>query len=130
MAEEQKPLTAEMFERVEDFQSRYANNVQMEQSAFDLKLVFGQLDQSRGSLRVEQHTAITLSWTQAKLMLYYLQLNITGYEFDNGKISIRKDLIPPPVPSLTPEQENDPHFLQLVELFRILREQFVSNLPP
>jgi hypothetical protein len=118
-----------IFERVEEFDALYANNVQIEQSVFDLKMVFGQLDQSQpGKMRVEQHTSITISWVQAKLLLFYLQLNIAGYESQNGKIKIPDDVMPVPIPPLTPEQENDPKFRELFEVFKAVRDQFIANL--
>jgi hypothetical protein len=58
------------FQRVDDFNSYYANNIanniQLEWSQFDLKLIFGQLDQSAGKVRVEQHSAVTRSLGSSK----------------------------------------------------------------
>jgi hypothetical protein len=54
------------FQRVDDFNSYYANNIQFEWSQFDLKLIFGQLDQSAGKVRVEQHSAVTRSLGSSK----------------------------------------------------------------
>ena len=95
----QSPIASEsFFERDEDFASLYANNVQFETSVWDLKIIFGQLDQSRPSGRVDQHTAITLPWLQAKIMAFYLSANVALYEADNGKIQIPLSLQPQPLP--------------------------------
>lgn len=127
MADESQPPEKNFFRRIEDFSFEYANNIQFETNAFDLKLVFGQLDHSTS--QVEQHTAITVSWLQSKLMLYYLTLNVAGYELQYGKISIPPDVMPANVPPLTPEQEKDPRYVKLYDLFRRLREQFVKENP-
>lgn len=120
--------TGGFYERLEDFFSLYANNFQIERTIFDLKLIFGQLSESGGKLHVEQHSSVTLPWIQAKLLMYFLQMNIAGFEFQNGKIKIPTDLLPPPLPPLSPEQENDPKIRELLDLLKSLREQFVSNL--
>jgi len=57
----------EFFARVEDFVNYYANNVQFEASSFDLKVIFGQLQQSHGT-QVLQECAVTVPWVQAKLL--------------------------------------------------------------
>ncbi len=90
MAEpENKPLESK---RDEDFASLYANNVQMEVSAWDLKFTFGQLDQAQGF--VKQHTAITVSWQQAKIMAYFLVANVFVQQAAIP-IILRNDIVPP-----------------------------------
>lgn len=131
MAEEantREPQQPPGFTRTDDFVSEYANNFQFEQSVFDLKLIFGQLDQSKGPAVVEQHTSVTIPWISAKLLLYYLQLNIAGYELQNGKIKIPPELLPPSVGPLPEEQQNDPKAQQLFQQIEKIREQFMSNL--
>ncbi|MCX6636366.1 MAG: DUF3467 domain-containing protein [Acidobacteria bacterium] len=85
------PLTPEP-----DFDDVYANNSRFEISAWDLKIHFGQLDQSSGQATVDWNTAITVPWTQAKLLSYFLQLNIAIYEAENGKIQLPRGIVPPP----------------------------------
>jgi len=128
MAEETSTTPGLQFKRIDDFISLYANNIQIEQTAFDLKLVLGELDQSQGKVRVEQHSSVTISWGQAKLLVYYLQLNIAGYELQMGKVKVREDLVPAPFPQLSPEQEKDPKIRELFNILKSIREQFVSNL--
>ena len=49
---------ADIYQRDEEFAYLYANNVRFESSAFDLKMIFGELDQSgKDGLTVIQHTA-------------------------------------------------------------------------
>jgi len=79
MPSEQTPASQSQFERDEDFLPVYANNVLFEPSVWDLKMIFGQLDQSEGKAVVEQHTAVTIPWAQAKVLSYYLQVNLTAY---------------------------------------------------
>lgn len=94
------------YERTDDFRSVYANNAYFESSAWDLKIVFGQLDQPVGQpAKIRQHIAITIPWTQAKLAVYYLRLHVEAIEIQNGKISIREDLLPPEPTLPTPEEQ-------------------------
>jgi hypothetical protein len=91
------------FERVEDFASYYANNVQFEASAWDLKLIFGQLDQSQQPVVVEQHTAMTMPWSHAKIMAYFFIVNIIIHQGQHGMINIPSAVIPPRPNPLDPE---------------------------
>ncbi len=82
--------------RSEDFAAKYSNHVQFELSAWDLKLLFGQLDQSLGMNTVVQHTAITFPWPQVKVMMYLLQINLAVHEQLNGRVPVAGGVIPPP----------------------------------
>ena len=88
--------------RKETFSSLYSNNVHVESSGWDIKLNFGELDQKLGPNVVVQHTGITLSWPQAKLLNYFLQLHIAHHEAENGDISVPKGVIQA-FPEQTPE---------------------------
>jgi hypothetical protein len=73
----------------------YANNVRFEMTAWDLRLLFGQLmPSSEGQGQVEWHTDVTVPWAQAKLMHLFLGINLTLYERENGKISIPLAVLP------------------------------------
>lgn len=89
-----------------DLSNEYANNVAFEYSAWDLKLIFGQLDQRPNKQIVEWHTAITVPWAVAKIIAYYLQINIAAYEHANGRIQIPANVVPalPEPPSGEAEQ--------------------------
>jgi len=72
------------FNQSKDFLKAYANHVLIQQSAFDVTLVFGEMDQSGGKTNVvEQHTSITLSWPEAKLLSFFLAANILGHEVED-----------------------------------------------
>jgi len=101
------PQSGLQFERDEDFASLYANHVWYEMSTWDLRLLFGQLDQGKGPNVVTQHTAITLSWQQVKIMSYFLQVNLAMYEAQNGRIQIPASVLPPKFPSESPGLEDD-----------------------
>ena len=62
----------------DDITSDYANNVFFVGSIWDLKILFGEL--TAVEQQVDWHTAMTLPWAQAKLMSYYLQINIALHE--------------------------------------------------
>jgi len=93
------------FRRGEDYESLYANSVYFQPSEWDLKLIFGEVDNDPkdGTTFVEQHTSISVPWLQAKLMNYYLTLQVGVYEMTHGEISVPQALIPteyPPDPTL------------------------------
>jgi hypothetical protein len=116
------------YQRAANFTTTYANNAYFESSAWDLKIVFGQLEQPPEQPPViTQHIAVTIPWAQAKLALYYLRLHVEGNELQNGKILIRKDLLPTEPAPLTPEQEKDPLAKGLYEIFRKCRAEFLES---
>jgi hypothetical protein len=107
----------------------YANNVLYEASVWDLKFIFGQLDQSEGRLRVVAHSAITVPWIQVKLMTYWLRGQIEAHEKVNGKINIPLAVLPPPLPPLTEElKKSDPNAEAIYEVFNKLRHEFLATL--
>ena len=114
------------FERDEDFASLYANNVWYEPSVWDLKLIFGQLDQLKSPNVVTQHTAIAVSWMQVKLMIYFLQIQLAAYEFQNGNVKLPEGILPPPPEPLPSEIQNNPHAKSLQERILNLREQLLK----
>src|SRR5208283_935789 len=84
------------YERTTDFLNTYANNAYFESSAWDFRIIFGQLDQSSlPEPAIKQNVAITIPWAQAKLALYWIRLHVEANEIQNGKILIRADLLPP-----------------------------------
>jgi hypothetical protein len=143
MANEQKKASGAVtpvgeIRRDVDFVSRYANNVQVESNAFDLKLTFGILDQ-RSAMRdpnsppsVEQHTAINLSWPEVKLVIFWMQVHLAGFEADNGKVKIANNALPPEIPANAHEQISDPRAREAarvgLEAVRKLRADFIASL--
>jgi hypothetical protein len=85
-------------QRSEEFESLYANSVQFEASVWDLKVLFGQVDQAKSC--IEQHTAVSLSWLQAKIAAYFLVVNILIHQAQIGAINVPPAVLPPrPDPS-------------------------------
>jgi len=115
-------------ERGENFISSYANSIGYEASAWDLKVIFGQIDQSSGATVVKQHLAVTIPWAQAKLTLFWLGMQVALMEEQTGKIPVRRDIIPPEPPPLTTEQENDPAAKRFHEAYLTARARFLASL--
>ncbi len=127
MAEQAGPPAPETeFRRTEDFSSVYSNNVQFESSTWDLKAIFGELNQSGGKLIVDQHTSVSMSWMQAKVMSYFLRLFIAFYEIDNGTIRIPPPVLPPEPPPLPPEYENNPRAQAVRDYALKMREELMK----
>lgn len=111
-----------------DFYEDYANNVYLESSVWDMKLIFGQLDQRTVPPKVEQRSAVTLPWSQAKIFAYLLCAHIAGYEMLNGTINIPPAVMPPPLPVPTEEmKKSDPNAQALFDRIMWIREQFFGN---
>jgi hypothetical protein len=109
----------------------YANNVRFEGSVWDLKLLFGELDQSidgKSNEVVVLHTAMTIPWSTAKLGLYYLGLHVALHELEEGKIHINPRVLPPVPPPLPPELENNELAKRGHELALKMYQEFISKL--
>jgi hypothetical protein len=126
---EETPESKSIFRRHENFESWYANNAQFWASEFDLRMTFGELNVSGEKVEVQQHTAMTVSWLQAKLMLYYLSINIGLHELSHGKIPIPPSLLPPdPEPPTAEQLETDPNANNMYEFIKTARAQFFESL--
>jgi hypothetical protein len=97
MAEQENSSSKVQFVKGDGFSAKYANNVQFENTIWDLTIVFGELARPRGGtdVQIEQHTSVTLSWLQAKLMAVFLLLNVNQYEASNGAIRVPRVVLPP-----------------------------------
>ena len=115
------------YQKTEDFATVYANNVRYESSVWDLKMIFGELDQSQGKEVVQLHTGVSIPWIQAKLMAYMLRLNVEAYELENGNIDVPIRVIPPGV-ELEAEQEQNPLFRSIRDLVNKRRAEFIASL--
>lgn len=91
--------------RTFEFDTVYANNAHFEASVWDLKVIFGQLEQHTGQSFVDWHTAVTMPWLQAKIWSYYLLAQVLFHEAQNGALTIPARVMPPPP---TPPSEDDP----------------------
>jgi hypothetical protein len=100
---ENKPVVVgTVHKRGENFIERYANNTFFEGSAWDLKLIFGSLDQSLGPNHVTQHTAISLSWAQIKLLIFFLRFHLIAHEARMGRVQVPPGIITP-LPAIPPQ---------------------------
>jgi hypothetical protein len=76
---------------------------------------------------VEQHTSMTLAWLQAKMMLYYMSIQVGVYEMSHGKIPIPLGAIPPEPQPPTEEQAKDPFTYRMYEYMKKMREQLLAE---
>jgi hypothetical protein len=95
------------YERDENFISLYANNVRFEISAWDLKMIFGQLDQSKSPQVVEQHTAITMPWSTALITAYLLVVNLIIHQTSEGHAIHIPERVIPAKPDLSAPEMTD-----------------------
>ena len=130
MPEDQKgPETpATEFRRSEDFVSVYANNVLFQPSVWDLKMFLGEVDFAGGKTIVEQHTAVSLPWMQAKVLAYWLRVNIEFYEINNGKIPVHPSVLPPRPQDIPAELQNDPRSKASWDALTRLYQEFMASL--
>ncbi len=125
------PQADKLTDRFSQNPSTAANNVHFEASAWDLKILFGQLNQSENPATVDQHTAITLAWPEAKVAAYYLLVQLISYERENGTISVPRTAIPGRPDSANPDvlPENKPVFAYVAWVY----DQFFGSdkyVPP
>jgi hypothetical protein len=117
------------FQHTPNFISAYANNVRFESTVWDLRVIFGEIDQSSGAEVVHQHTAISLPWSLVRLVAFYMQFNLVIHEAINGKVSVPPSQIPPVPPELTPEQEAENPTLKMARAMAIKsRDDFLASL--
>lgn len=120
------PLSTAYF--ADDYFEVYANQALYEASAWDLKIIFGILDQSTGTAKTKKTFAVNIPWAAVKLAIFYLRLQLAVEEAQDGKIQIRPSLIPPAAPPLTEEQAAEPMAKQLYEIYERMREDFLREL--
>ena len=122
--DQSQPQPQVEFVRHEDFESLYANSIVAETSVWDLKVIFGILDQSSTPNKVIQHTSVNLPWTQVKLLSYYIRLNLLLHETQNGKVAIPASIMPPDPDKL----DLSAFSAELREALSALYEEFVTTL--
>ena len=123
------PAKPQFLRRGEDYESLYANNVQYQPSEWDLRITFGELDQDNHGAFIEQHTAISIPWLQAKITLYFLALQVGVFELAHGKILVPPAVIPPEPTPPTGDLQDNPLANQIYEYVKKMRQQFVESLP-
>lgn len=121
------PTPKQVFVQSEDFGSVYSNNVQFESFPADLNIIFGESRILDGKPITEQHTAVRMTWAQAKLLAFFLTVQIDIYEFEHGKISIPKPMLPP-VMTMTEEYKIFPKAQVVIDFINKLRDKFLADL--
>ena len=98
----------------------YANNVRFEMTAWDLRILFGQImAMSEGRGQIDWHTDVTIPWAQAKLMHLYLGVNIALYERENGRITVPSAVLPAPLS--TPPEGVDTANPEALDTFKLVQ---------
>jgi hypothetical protein len=110
----------------DELTSDYANNTFFEPSVWDLKIVFGEWSGRANS--IDWHTSITLPWAQAKLMAYYLEVNVAAHELRMGKIPFPSSMVPQEPPPPPDSDKDDPASRALFEVVKDLRQKFIDSL--
>ena len=118
------PLINALTERLDrdKVKQAYANNARIETSVWDLKILFGQLDQRSGKWEVDWHTLVTMPWVQAKILDYFLRLNLAYYDHTNGPMMIPDSVKPR---ALELPENADPRTVQLFQTYnKIHKDMF------
>jgi len=72
----------------------YANNVQLGWTNFDVRMIFGEVvDAQVDKLIVEQRAQVTISYLQAKLLMFLLGQAVSQYETIFGELKIPEGLL-------------------------------------
>lgn len=129
MAEETQPTSQITYQRADNFTDQYANNVYFETSLWDLKLIFGQLDQGLGQNFVVQHGSVTLPWAQVKVLSYFLQVNLTAHEIRNGRVVLPPGLIPAIPKQVAKEFANDQKAVEIHKVVSGMQKAFFAENP-
>jgi hypothetical protein len=110
----------------EELTSEYANNVFFAPNVWDLNILFGELSAVRQA--IDWHTSMTLPWAQAKLMAYYLAINIAAHELREGPIKIPASMLPQAPPPPPQSAKDDPNAQALFEMIKEHRQKFIESL--
>jgi hypothetical protein len=113
-------------DQTEDLTTDYANNTFFEASVWDLKIVFGEWSGQTKS--VDWHTSMTIPWAQAKLMDYYLAVNVAAHELRMGKIPFPESMIPPEPQPPPDSEKNNPAAIAFYNMVREHRQKFLDSL--
>jgi hypothetical protein len=114
--------------RIEDFAAKYANNVFIESSAWDLRLVFGQLELSPSTAIIE-HTAISIPWPQVKVVAYLLGIHLLSHEAQYGRIVLPENAVKT-IPAKVPDDiKAIPNSTEVWQKLRKHFEEFIAENP-
>jgi hypothetical protein len=114
-------------EQKRQIQRFYANNTYVETSVWDVRLMFGELDRfESGKGTLDWRAAVTMPWAQAKLLCFFLMMNIAIHEQSNGFVRVPDGMIP-----RVPPPQEDPHDRQINALaVSLYRQLFGADPPP
>lgn len=74
--------------RSADYVSVYANNAQLQMSAFDARIIFGEV--SADTQQIEQKVSVIMSLHHAKVFAQMLFDNLKNYEEQVGELKLPK----------------------------------------
>ena len=81
-----------------------------------------------GKPGIEQHTAMSVSWANIKIMMYFLRLHLAIYERLNGKVRVPQTVWPPE--PISPSEElraSNPAAQDVYDIIKRARDQFVAD---
>ena len=114
--------------RAQSFFELYANNVNFESSVWDLNVIFALLDQSPGAPPFKQLGSVHLPWMQAKIMAYYLFMNLAFHESSHGPISVPQSILPPNIEDFVNQRyPDDPKAKAMGERINRMRAELGLN---
>ena len=129
MAEESAAEPSVIVRREDDFFKYYANSVTAESTAWDLKLVFGQFDSVDNQQFNSQKLSVTMSFGLARLMVFWIESQIIAHEIETGtKVRLRDNVLPPALPPLPPEMQNDRQLVKLHDEVAKLRASLIASM--
>ena len=117
-------------QRAMDFVSYYANNFLVDTTAWDLSMTFGEFEKlPDGTQASTQRLSVTVPVGLAKLMVFWLRVQILAYEVRLGKrVTLRADVIPAVPPLVPPELQSDPVTVKMYDEFERLRQDLLQSL--
>jgi Protein of unknown function (DUF3467) len=67
----------------------YSNNITVGTTQFDMRIIFGQIEEvNDDQFIVQQNAQVTMAWVEAKILADFLRVNIEDYEKRNGQLKI------------------------------------------
>jgi lysophospholipase L1-like esterase len=112
--------------RREHLNAAYANYANFELSDLDLKMLFGQLDQSGPKADVDWHTAVTIAWPEAKIMSYFLRVNLAIHEAHHGVIKVPVAMLPPTL-ERPEDADSNPTSNKLFDRVQAIRKELMDE---
>ena len=115
--------------RHENFESWYANNIQYEPNDWDMRMLFGILAlDDQGNPGIQQHTAMSVSWANLKVMMYFLGVQLAVYERLHEKVRVPRTSWPPePIPPSDDLKAANPAAQDVYEIIKQARDQWVAE---